>query len=279
MRKPAEIRKIVRKGYARIAKSGSSCGCAPSSCCAPGGSAKKLSRAIGYREVEMDAVPEGANLGLGCGNPTALASIRRGETVLDLGSGAGFDSFLAARRVGPDGKVIGVDMTPEMVRKARANAKKGGYANVEFRLGEIENLPVDDDSVDLVISNCVINLVPDKKRAFKQAFRVLKPGGRMMVSDIVLAKKLPRVVMDSVAALVGCLAGALLKDDYLDAITAAGFRKVEVLKQTSFPLEVMENDPTAQALAGKLTAKQARDLAKSILSIGVKAVKPKRNTA
>jgi arsenite methyltransferase len=168
--------------------------------------------AVGYKKEELDSVPEGANLGLGCGNPTALASLEKGETVLDLGAGAGFDCFLAANIVGVDGLVIGVDMTPEMVDKARSNARKGGYKNVDFRLGELEHLPVADNSVDVLISNCVINLTPYKAAVFNEAFRVLKHGGRFVVSDIVLLKELPHAVKQSVAAYVGCLSGAIMKD-------------------------------------------------------------------
>ena len=206
-----EIRKVVRKGYAKIAKQDSSC-CAPvKSCCGSTDLAQDISRNIGYTEEELKAVPEGANLGLGCGNPIALASLKEGETVLDLGSGAGFDCFLAASRIGGKGRVIGVDMTPEMVEKARENARKVNSANVEFRLGEIENLPVADNSVDVVISNCVINLSPEKGRVFTETLRVLKPGGRLMISDIVLLKELPDVLRNSIEAYVGCLSGAYLK--------------------------------------------------------------------
>jgi len=196
-----------------------------------------VSKAIGYTDEELASAPEGANLGLGCGNPTALASLVEGETVLDLGSGAGFDCFLAAQKVGDTGKVIGVDMTPEMIEKARKNAQMSNCANVEFRLGEIENLPVADNSVDVIISNCVINLSPDKERVFRDAFRVLKPGGRLMVSDIVLLKALPDFIRESVAAYVGCIAGAMLKDDYLAAIGKAGFQDVKILEETVFPVD------------------------------------------
>src|SRR4030043_1269161 len=207
-----EIRKVVREGYAKIVKQDSSC-CDPvkSSCCGSTDLAQDISRNIGYTEEELKAVPEGANLGLGCGNPVALASLKEGETVLDLGSGAGFDCFLAANKVGNQGKVIGVDMTPEMLDKARENARKSDYENVEFRLGEIETLPAADNSVDVIISNCVINLAPDKGRVFKEAFRVLKPGGRLMISDIVLTKELPDAIKNSIEAYIGCLSGAIMR--------------------------------------------------------------------
>jgi len=197
--KEENIKKAVREGYAKVARGSESC-CGTSNPCDDNisNTGKEISKRIGYSEEEMSSVPEGANLGLGCGNPIALASLKKGETVLDLGSGGGFDCFLAANRVGKTGKVIGVDMTPEMLDKARENARKGKYENVEFRLGEIENLPVADGTVDVIISNCVINLSPDKKRVFKEAFRVLKPNGRLMVSDIVLLKKLPENIRKNI---------------------------------------------------------------------------------
>src|SRR3989304_1161535 len=197
--KESRIRKYVRDRYAGIAREGGSC-CAPKASCCAESEADTLSRKIGYSEEELKAVPEGANLGLGCGNPIALASLKEGETVLDLGSGAGFDCFLAARAVGSKGRVIGVDMTPEMIEKARENARKGGYANVEFRLGEIEHLPAADGSVDAVISNCVINLSTAKDKVFAESYRVLKPGGRVMISDLVLSRELPEPVAGSLAA-------------------------------------------------------------------------------
>jgi arsenite methyltransferase len=277
--KEQEVKKAVRQRYARAAKQGGGCGCAATSpCCGGTDLTQNISKAIGYSDEEMAVVPEGANLGLGCGNPVALASLKEGEVVLDLGSGGGFDCFLAAKKVGRKGKVIGVDMTPEMIDKARENAQQGGYANVEFRLGEIENLPAADDSVDAVISNCVINLAPDKKRVFSEAHRVLKPGGRLMVSDLVLLKELPQAIKSSVEAYVGCIAGAMLRDGYLDAMRKAGLTGVKILQQTSFPVELIADDETTKALMKdlKLTDDEVRDLASSVVSVKVEAVKPKR---
>jgi len=201
------------------------------SCCSPQAT---ISKGIGYSDEELGVIPDGANLGLGCGNPTALASLKEGEVVLDLGSGGGIDCFLAAKAVGQSGRVIGVDMTPEMIERARENARKSDYENVEFRLGEIENLPVADNSVDAVISNCVINLSPDKGRVFKEAYRALRPGGRVMVSDIVLLKELPESIKGSVEAYVSCVAGASRKEEYLATVAAAGFQGVEVVTESSF---------------------------------------------
>ncbi len=273
-----EIKQKVRENYARVARQETPC-CKPEVSCCSGDStlAQTVSERIGYTKEELGAVPEGANLGLGCGNPVALASLKEGEVVLDLGSGAGLDCFLAAQRVGESGKVIGVDMTPDMVSRARQNASKSGYRNIEFRLGEIENLPAADHSVDVIISNCVINLVPDKKRAFKEAFRVLKPGGRLIISDMVLLKELPEPVLNSIEAYVGCLAGAILKDDYLAAIKGAGFRKLKVVDETSFPIKEMVSDPLAKAIIESLEMPQdtVEQLASSVISLKVSAVKPK----
>jgi len=271
-----ETRKVVREGYAKIARQDSSC-CAPAkSCCGGADLAQDIGKRIGYTEEEMNAVPDGANLGLGCGNPVALASLKEGETVLDLGSGAGFDCFLAANQVGKTGKVIGVDMTPEMLDRARENARKGNYDNVEFRLGEIENLPVGDNQVDVIISNCVINLSPSKKRVFREAFRVLRPGGKLMVSDIVLLKELPVEIRNSVAAYVGCIAGAITKKEYLEAIREAGFEETKVVGEAAFSTELLANDPTAREIAKnlKLSREKASDLASSVVSVKVSAVKP-----
>jgi SAM-dependent methyltransferase len=273
--KETEIKKVVRERYADAAMQRGSC-CAPASSCCGGNLAEVASKAIGYSDEELGSVPEGANLGLGCGNPIALASLVEGETVLDLGSGAGFDCFLAANKVGRSGKVIGVDMTPEMLEKARKNAENGGYENIEFRLGEIENLPVADNSVDAIISNCVINLSPDKPGVFAEAFRVLKPGGRLMVSDIVLEKELPEFITRSISAYVGCIAGAMLKDEYLGAIKEAGFDGVEVMDEAVFPIDGLINDPTAKIIINKLNLSEEaiRDTASTVLSVKVQGVKP-----
>ncbi len=270
-----DVKKAVREGYAEIAKQGGSCcGCGPS-CCGSVSPAVQVSKQIGYSDEDLKAVPEGANLGLGCGNPVALASLKEGETVLDLGSGAGFDCFLAAQKVGKKGKIIGIDMTPEMIGRARENARKGGYANVEFRLGEIENLPVSDSSIDIIISNCVINLSPEKNRVFTEAFRVLKPGGRIMVSDIVLLKAVPNAIMDSIEMYVSCIAGASLKTDYLQTIESAGFKNVKVIDETPFPVDYMISDPTVQNIVKNLeiSPETARDIASSIVSLKVAAAK------
>ncbi len=277
MMKEEEIRKVVREGYARIARQDSNPCCAPTtSCCGGTDLARDISRNVGYTEEELEAVPEGANLGLGCGNPVALASLQEGDIVLDLGSGAGFDCFLAANRVGERGRVIGVDMTQEMLEKARENARRAEYGNVEFRLGEIENLPLADDSVDVVISNCVINLSPDKKRVFAETFRVLRPGGRLMVSDIVLLKELPDFIKDSIEAYIGCLSGAMMKDIYVGTIQSVGFRDVRIMDETLFPIDLMVNDPTAAAIIENqgIAPEDVEEIADSVLSIKVQAIKP-----
>jgi len=282
--KESEIKKAVRENYGNIAKTENAGCCSQSksqsksqSCCSSSSAkmAKTISKDIGYSEQDMTSVPEGANLGLGCGNPVAIAGLQAGEVVLDLGSGAGFDCFLAAAKVGDRGRVIGVDMTPEMLDRARENARKGEYKNVEFRLGEIENLPVADGSVDVIISNCVINLAPDKQRVFSEAYRVMKPGGRMMVSDIVLLQPLPEFINESVKAYVGCIAGASLKTDYLAAIRKAGFKNVKVTDETVFPIDDMLNDPTAQAIIKdlKITPETIKEFAGSILSVKVSGIK------
>jgi ubiquinone/menaquinone biosynthesis C-methylase UbiE len=274
--KKEEVKKVVRKSYAKIAQQQSSC-CAPvDSCCGNEDLVRGISKKIGYSEEDIKTVPEGANLGLGCGNPVALASLKEGETVLDLGSGAGFDCFLAADKVGKDGRVIGIDMTPEMVEKARENGEKGKYKNVEFRLGEIEHLPAADSSVDIIISNCVINLAPDKNNVFMEAFRVLKPGGRLMISDIVLLKELPDSIKSSIEAYVGCVSGAVMKDKYIGAIKEAGFKEVRIIDETSFPYESLENDPATKTIIENLNVspEEAREAINSVISINIYGIKP-----
>jgi len=275
--KEEKVKKLVRDRYAKVAKTSGSC-CASSVSCSSTPTSSQVSKIIGYSEDEMTAVPEGANLGLGCGNPTALASLKEGERVLDLGSGAGFDCFLAANKVGKTGKVIGVDMTPEMIDKARANAKKGKYANVEFRLGEIENLPVADNSADVIISNCVINLAPNKKRVFEEAFRVLAPKGRLMVSDIVLLKELPKAIQKNVEAYVGCISGAEIKDKYIELIRKAGFQEVKIIEEKTYPLEYIISESTTKEVINSsgMSLEEVRDAADSVVSIKVSAVKSAR---
>lgn len=255
-----KIKKIVRQGYAKAVKRQGSC------CCSP-----ETSEKIGYTKRDLKSIPEDT-ASFGCGNPVALTSLKEGETVLDLGSGAGFDCFLAAKKVGKKGTVIGVDMTPEMIDKAREIARKGHYKNVEFRLGEIEHLPVADNSVDVIISNCVINLSPNKESVFKEAFRVLKPGGRLIVSDIVLLKELPREVKNSTHAYIGCVAGAMLKGDYIKTIREAGFQEVEIVEEKHFPIECITNDTNAKVTM-KNSLKRIKELANSIVSITAHGIK------
>jgi arsenite methyltransferase len=270
-----DIKGKVKEGYGRVARENTSCCGAPSSCCGSSTSIQAIGEMIGYSKEEMSQVPVGANLGLGCGNPVALASLREGQTVLDLGSGAGFDCFLAAKAVGEQGRVIGVDMTPEMVAKARENAAKGGYGNVEFRLGEIEKLPVPDGSVDVILSNCVINLSPEKPKVFAESFRVLKPGGKLTLSDVVLLRPLPPALANSAAAYLGCVAGASLKGDYIDMLRAAGFRDVQVVGENSFYLGEAAADPIVQEIVreAKLSPAEVQEIGKSIVSIKMVATK------
>jgi len=272
--KDREIKRAVREGYARIAKQATSYYASRRHCGT--GIHEDLSKMIGYTEEELKAAPPGSNLGLGCGNPVALASIKDGETVLDLGSGAGFDCFLASYKVGPKGKVIGVDMTSEMVEKARANARKGNYTNIDFRQGELENMPVADNYIDVVISNCVINLVPEKSRVFKEAFRVLKPGGRLAVSDIVLLKDLPDFVKTSTEAYIGCLAGAIMKESYIEDMRSAGFQDIRIADESSFPVECLIFDTVEPPFIDmpKTSPRQLKEVEESISSIKVVALKP-----
>ena len=223
-----KIKIHVKKRYTEVVQSGKGC-CSSCNC-----SSTQQSKDIGYSDDELNAIPESANFGLGCGNPTASAEIKEGDIVLDLGSGAGIDAFLAAKKVGKSGKVIGVDMTEAMIKKAKDNARKHGYTNVEFRLGDIESLPVDDNSVDLIISNCVINLTEDKQKAFNEAHRVLKASGRLLISDLVTDGKLPEDVMKSFDAWAECIAGAMPKEDYIAVIKKAGFKKISILSENAY---------------------------------------------
>ncbi len=226
-----EIRSAVRENYGNVAVAGrAGCGCSSSSCCgAPNEvTAANISLGLGYSGEDVTAVPEGANMGLGCGNPQAIASLQPGEAVLDLGSGGGFDCFLAARAVGNTGHVIGVDMTPEMITRSRRNAEKAGFWNVDFRLGELENLPVSDGIVDVIISNCVINLSPEKERVFSESFRVLKPGGRLAISDVVATAELPDDLKNNMAFHTGCIAGASPIQELESMLRRAGFENIQI---------------------------------------------------
>jgi arsenite methyltransferase len=271
----SDVRTSVREHYARTARAGKAgCGCGGSvrqACCNPTQSA---SERLGYGSADLASIPKDADLGLGCGNPTALAGLRSGETVVDLGSGGGIDCFLASRNVGPAGRVIGVDMTPEMIDRARRAAAEGAYGNVEFRLGEIESLPVADAVADAVISNCVVNLSPDKPRVFREAFRVIKPGGRMMVSDIVLRGPLPEAVRKSVELWAGCVAGAMLLEEYLGAIRTAGFSDVTVESEKRAG-DLMSDGDAEALLAGNpdISRQELSRLAGLVVSVAVKAVK------
>ncbi|MFQ6088193.1 MAG: arsenite methyltransferase [Candidatus Methanofastidiosia archaeon] len=261
-----KTQKIVREAYGRIAQRQKGCGC---STCGP--DTREFAKSIGYSEEELGAIPDESNLGLGCENPTALASLKEGEAVLDFGSGAGFDCFLAAAKV-VNGKVIGVDMTPKMIEKAREIAKRKGVENVEFRLGEIENLPVKDNSVDVVISNCVINLSADKERVFKEVYRVLKPGGRIAISDIALLKKLPKKIQESIEAYVGCVGGAILIDEYKRIVETAGLRDVKItMKSSSACIEPTTKDPIGRAISDGLGENES--LEKYVVSVYVEGRK------
>lgn len=273
------IHSAVRSRYGEAASGSECCGGAAkpgtsggSSCC--GGDTRDSeaqSVAVGYTVEELRRLPEGADLALGCGNPTALAGLKPGEVVVDLGSGGGIDCFLAAARVGADGHVIGVDMTPEMIERARANARRAEAANVEFRLGEIEHLPIGDARADVIISNCVINLSPDKDRVLAEAFRVLTPGGRLMVSDLVLQSDLREELRENMALLTGCIAGAMLEATFLDALGRAGFSDVRVEKRSSY---LKPEDLGRLASGTGISEADAAEIAASVSSISVYARRP-----
>lgn len=260
-----EIREVVRQNYAEVARQGGTagCGCNPSSCCSDAStrSVDMVSLQLGYSQSELETVPEGANLGLGCGNPQVIAALQPGETVLDLGSGAGFDCFLAARQVGDSGRIVGIDMTPEMIGRARENAKRGGYNNVEFRLGEIEHLPIADGFADVIMSNCVINLSPDKPQVFREAFRALKVGGRLAISDVVAAAPLPDEIRGDLALLSGCIAGAALISDIEVMLKEAGFADIRVRPKDESREFIREWSPGS-------------DVTNYVVSAHIEAVKP-----
>ncbi|MBU2462412.1 arsenite methyltransferase [bacterium] len=262
-----ETKRIVKEAYGKIAQGQEDCGCGT---CGP--DTKEFAKSIGYSEEELKAIPDEANLALSCGNPTALASLKKGEVVLDLGSGAGFDCFLVASKVGPKGKVIGVDMTPPMIEKARENARKNGICNVEFKLGEIENLPVAETSVDVVISNCVINLSADKPKVFQDVYRVLKSGGRIAISDIALLKKLPKKIQENMKAYVGCIAGAILIDEYKRIVEASGLKDVKItVKGTSNCILPDTKDPIGRAIIDGLGENES--LEEYVVSVYVEGYK------
>ena len=261
---PNQLRELVSESYARIAER------EPNS---PG--VAKTAQRIGYAAEQLQVVPEGANLGVGCGNPTAIDALRPGEVVVDLGCGAGMDSFLAARAVGPEGRIIGIDMTDAMLEKARANARATGFENVEFRKGYIEALPIESESVDVILSNCVINLSPEKHKVYAEAYRVLRPGGRVMVSDVVLERLLPDAVLQSIEAYMGCVGGASLREPYLQTIRDAGFSEVRVEREACFGDSFDFGDPKIQTAMEKLgiDQEQAREYGSSVTSLHIFARK------
>ena len=264
------MKDFVKKIYGAIAKKKKSC-CQPSCCSDKNPS---VAEKIGYTKEELASIPDEANLGLGCGNPVALASLKEGETVVDLGSGAGIDVFLASKKVGESGKVIGVDMTEAMIEKARYNARIGGFTNVEFRLGEIEKLPVEDGSTDCIISNCVINLAEDKQKVFDESLRILKPQGRLMVSDMVLLRPLPEKIKKSAELYAGCIAGALLKDDYIDAIRRAGFKEVAVIREDAVRIsDYLGSDKIISEIAAGMSDEEIAEIDKMVVSIKIAAEK------
>ncbi len=273
--KGKSIKEAVKERFATTVKQSSSCGCSKKGNLLDADFIQTAGKAAGYSDRDLQRVPEGANLGLGCGNPVALAAIKEGDTVLDLGSGAGVDCFLAANIVGEKGRVIGVDMTPEMVDRARENAWNNSYRNVEFRLGEIENLPMDSSAVDVIISNCVINLSTDKPKVFQEAYRVLKPGGMLMVSDMALLEDLPDYVRNSVEAYVRCVGGALRKDQYLNAIRQAGFEEVTVVGESHFPAELIAEQPVLKELIAKMNVpmSEVQRIGRTVVSLKVSAKK------
>lgn len=272
------VKQTVIDSYGKLAKSKSSGRLSKLfACCDPSDHVKKVAVNIGYSKEDLDRVPEESNLGVGCGNPSALAGIRQGETVVDLGSGAGFDAFIVSSIVGQNGKVIGIDLSDEMLDLARKNAVKSHYTNVEFLKGDIEELPLTNNMANHVISNCVINLSLNKDKVYKEAYRVLKEGGKLSISDIVLERELPHFVKDSLAGHIACVSGAEKLEDYLQYVKDAGFKNVKVESKSEFPLELMLTDPQVMKVAREmnfnLDSEQAKDIASSVTSISLSAIK------
>lgn len=265
------MKDFVKKVYGSIAKGKQDSCCRPSCCSSDNPS---VSEKIGYTKEELNSIPEDANMGLGCGNPVALASLKEGETVVDLGAGGGLDVFLAARKIGKSGRAIGIDMTEAMIEKARENAEKGGFENVEFKLGEIENIPLEDNIADCVISNCVINLAEDKQKVFNEVFRILKPDGRLIVSDMVLIFDLPEEVLKSKDMYAGCIAGALKKEDYINKIRNAGFKSVNIVKEDPVRLsDYIGSDKVISGIANDVSNEEISAVNKAVISIKIWAAK------
>ncbi len=266
------MKNLLRKLYGSIARGKTKSCCGPAASCA---GARSVSEKIGYAKEELDLLPPEADMGLGCGNPAAAASLKKGETVVDLGSGAGIDVFLASKRVGESGRVIGIDMTKEMVEKARENARRGGFRNVEFMLGEIEKIPLGDGIADCIISNCVINLAEDKQQVFNEAFRILKRGGRLMISDMVLVADLPERVLKSAEMYAGCIAGALKRDAYIGTIKNAGFGHIRVIKEDPVRLsDYIGTDETFKNIVHGMSADEIKRVSNALVSIKISAEKP-----
>ncbi len=272
------VKKSVIDNYGKLAKASQNSFITKLfGCCNPTKNAGKVAQIIGYSNEEMESVPEGSNLGVGCGNPSAVTKINKGETVVDLGSGAGFDAFIVAPMVGSGGKVIGIDLSDDMLELARKNAQKSEYNNVEFIKGDIEDLPLEDSIADHIISNCVINLSLNKGAVYKEAFRVLKIGGKLSISDIVLEKELPDFVKNSLAGHIACVSGAEKLEDYMQYVHDAGFKDIKIEQKTNFPLELMLTDPQVMKIARdmnfNLDSKEAKDIASRVTSISLGARK------
>ena len=265
------MKEFIKKIYGSIAKSEKKNCCGPTCCSANN---ESVSEKIGYTKKELESIPKEANMGLGCGNPVAIASLEKGETVVDLGSGGGIDAFLASVKVGDTGRVIGIDMTEDMVKKASNNAKVGGFKNVEFKLGDIETIPLEDSMADCIISNCVINLAEDKQKVFNEAYRILKPSGRLMVSDMVLLSELPEKILKSAELYAGCVAGALKKEDYIGKIKNAGFKNINVVKEDAVRVtDYIGSDKVISDAASSMSDDELKNIDKTVVSIKISAKK------